>query len=74
MTQSKSDLEKALKLSRKLRKETASIQELTDSTEKTLDEQETKQGPKDHDEQLKWVQVCQYFNSVLVLAMCSKIL
>ena len=59
MTQSKTELEKALKLSRKLRKETASIQELADNTEKTLDDHETQQGPKDHDEQLRWVQVCQ---------------
>ena len=57
VTAGKGDLEKSLKLAKKLKKETAALEELIVAVDETLTEQETKKGPIDHEDQLRTLAV-----------------
>ena len=57
VTAGKGDLEKSLKLAKKLKKETAALEELIVAIDETLTEQETKKGPIDHEDQLRTLAV-----------------
>ena len=57
VTAGKGDLEKSLKLAKKLKKETAALEELVVAVDETLTEQETKKGQIDHEDQLRTLAV-----------------
>ncbi len=63
MTQGKGDLEKSLKLAKKLKKETAGLEELVAAVDQTLIAQESAKGPVNHEDQLKTLAVSSGTNS-----------
>ena len=69
VTAGKGDLEKSLKLAKKLKKETAALEELIVAVDETLTEQETKKGPIDHEDQLRTLAVS-YVPFVAVWCSC----
>lgn len=57
MTKGKSSLEKALKLAKKLKKETTTVTEFLDSVNKDLDAKEALPGVQNLDQDLSYVKV-----------------
>jgi hypothetical protein len=58
ITQGKTSLEQALKLAKKLKKESTSLREFIASTSKELSRREAPAPSKDIEEELTWVKVC----------------
>jgi len=57
VTQSKTNLEQALKLTKKLKKESASLREFVTNTNKELSKREIPTAAKDIEDELVWIKV-----------------
>ena len=57
VTSGKQGLEKAVKISKKLRRERNALEEFINSVDKDLSERESVKAPRDMEEELKWIKV-----------------
>ena len=57
VTEGKSGLEQALKLTKKLKKESGSLREFVTSTDKELGRRESMKNIKDLEEEITWIKV-----------------
>ena len=67
VTNSKAELEKAYKLSKKLQDETTKVEEFISTTDSDLTQREVQEEPVSPDQELEWIKVgrcavCQVFN------------
>jgi len=72
VTQSKTSLEQALKLTKKLKKESASLREFVTSIDKELSKREMPTAAKDIEDELVWAKVRNFhcFSSLAVSFFC----